>query len=57
MGQDIPVALKTHWPHILQSNSSPLTARSVAATGRSSRAYPSRFHSGCNLQITASKPR
>jgi len=29
----------------------------VICTGRSSRAYPNRFHTGCNRQITASKPR
>jgi len=33
IGQDIPVALSAHWPHIRQSNSSPLTTRSTAATG------------------------
>jgi hypothetical protein len=37
MGQDIPVELSTHWPHMRQSNSSPLTALSTLATGRSIR--------------------
>jgi hypothetical protein len=34
---DIPVELSTHWPHIWQSNSRPLTTRSTAATGASRR--------------------
>ena len=34
---DMPVELSTHWPHILQSNSRPLTLRSRNANGRSSR--------------------
>jgi len=37
IGQDMPVELSTQRPHILQSNSSPLTTRSTAATGRSRR--------------------
>ncbi len=37
IGQDMPVELKMHWPHMRQSNSSPLTWRSMAATGRSRR--------------------
>jgi len=37
MGQDMPVALRTQRPHILQSNSRPFTCRSTTATGRSSR--------------------
>ena len=37
MGQDMPVELSTHWPHMRQSKRSPLTERSSAATGRSSR--------------------
>jgi len=37
MGQDIPVELRMHWPHMRQSNSRPLTVRSTAATGRSTR--------------------
>ncbi len=37
IGQDMPVELSTHWPHILQSNNSPLTPRSTAANGRSRR--------------------
>ena len=32
-----PVELSTHWPHILQSNSRPLTLRSRNANGRSRR--------------------
>ena len=36
IGQDMPVELSTQRPHIWQSNSSPLTTRSTAATGRSS---------------------
>ncbi len=39
----MPVELSTHWPHIRQSNSSPLTARSTAATGRSSRSVADRL--------------
>ncbi len=37
MGQDMPVELSAHWPHIWQSNRKPLTTFSTAATGRSSR--------------------
>jgi hypothetical protein len=33
-------------PHIRQSNRNPFNARSAAATGRSSRAYPMPRHSG-----------
>ena len=38
IGQASPVELNTQLPHILQSNSSPLTAASTTATGRSMRA-------------------
>ena len=38
IGHDMPVSLSAHWPHIWQSKSTPLTARSTRATGRSSRA-------------------
>ena len=41
MGHDIPVELRTHCPHMRQSNSSPFTERSNAATG--ARAADSRF--------------
>jgi hypothetical protein len=38
IGQASPVELNTQLPHILQSNSSPFTAASTTATGRSMRA-------------------
>ena len=38
IGQDMPVELRTHAPHMRQSNNSPLTLCSTAATGRSRRA-------------------
>src|SRR5882757_1461150 len=37
MGHDMPVELSTHWPHIRQSNSRPLTTFSTPATGLSIR--------------------
>ena len=37
IGQDMPVEESTHWPHIRQSKSRPLAARSTSATGRSIR--------------------
>jgi hypothetical protein len=42
----MPVLLKTHCPHIWQSNNAPLTSFSTAATGFSSRAWPMRCASG-----------
>ncbi len=37
IGQDMPVEDSAHWPHIWQSKRKPLTTRSTAATGFSSR--------------------
>jgi len=37
MGQDMPVELSTHCPHMRQSNNSPLTTFSIPATGVSIR--------------------
>ena len=37
IGQDMPVELSMHCPHMRQSNSNPFTVRSTAATGRSRR--------------------
>ena len=46
IGQDMPVALSTHLPHIWQSNRKPLTLRSIAAAGTSRRSRPTRFSAG-----------
>ena len=56
IGQAIPVTESAQAPHILQSNNTPFAARSIAATGRSSRAKPIRRAMGRSTSSALSSP-
>jgi hypothetical protein len=57
IGQDMPVELSTHCPHIRQSKRSPFTFRSAAANAGPSRSCPARRSSGAAATSSSSKRR
>ena len=58
IGQDMPVELSTHWPHMRQSNSTPLTAFLDRAHRPLGALIAERRETGrCRRTSIASKPR
>jgi hypothetical protein len=57
IGQDMPVCDRMQAPHIRQSKSKPLTPRSTAAVGFSSRPWPSRRSNGAVVSMPRSNSR
>jgi hypothetical protein len=57
IGQDMPVWLSTHWPHIRQSKRRPFTFRSAAARAGSRRSKPTRRRAGAAASSSSSKRR